>query len=67
MTNPEMEFLDINSTRVFFSMLFTVPSIRGFYRNPYSSMVLKILFKKSVKQELASVHEKHFVERKKLG
>jgi hypothetical protein len=37
-----MEFLDMNLTTVFFSMLFTVTSTGGFYRKPYSTLVFKL-------------------------
>jgi hypothetical protein len=49
---PEMEFLDINWTKdlSFCSMLYTVSSTGGFYRKPYSSLVLK-LHKKCAKQK----------------
>jgi hypothetical protein len=44
-------------------MLFTVFSIGGFLRKPYSSMVLKILFQKIRKaKKLESIHD---VEREK--
>ncbi len=45
--STEMEFLDINLTkeRVFCTVLFTVPSLGGFYRKTDSSPVLKILTK----------------------
>ncbi len=49
-TLPEMEFLEIK-TRIFCSMLFTVPSTGGFKRKPFSTLVLIILTKKSAKQE----------------
>jgi hypothetical protein len=55
--HPEMEFLDIKLTKVlslFFRELFTVPSTGGFYRKPYSSLVLKNLTEKSAKQEISN-------------
>jgi hypothetical protein len=49
-------------------VLFTVSPTGGFYRKPYSTLVLNIHTKKSTKQkELESLHEKHFVERKNEG
>jgi hypothetical protein len=40
----QMEFLNISyiNDRVFFSMLFPIPSTGGFYKKPYSSLVFKI-------------------------
>jgi hypothetical protein len=48
-----MEFLDINVTKdpSLFPMLFTIHSTGGFYRKPYSSLVLKIVSNKSAKQK----------------
>jgi hypothetical protein len=37
-------------------MLFTVPSNGGFYRKPYSTMVLKMHTKKSAKKENLSIN-----------
>jgi hypothetical protein len=45
-------------------MIFPVPSTGGFYRKPYSSLVLKIRKKIRETKKLESIHEYHFVERK---
>jgi hypothetical protein len=47
-------------------MLFTVPSIGGFYRKPYVYQVLKILTKKSEKQENSSLFMKSISKNRKM-
>jgi hypothetical protein len=52
-TSPKMEFLYISltNTRVFCSMIFTVPSTGGFYIKPYPTVILKIHTKIICEQE----------------
>ncbi len=59
-----MEFLDISLTNdSIFSMLFIFPPTGGFWRKPYSSLVLKILTTKPGEtRKLEVIHESHFVE-----
>jgi len=51
------------------SMLFTVSFTGGFYRGPYSSLVLKILTKTKIREtrKLEYIDEYHFVQRKNEG
>jgi hypothetical protein len=61
--SPEMEFLDTNLTKdlnLLLHAIFTVSSIGGFYRKPYSTLVFKILnsYKKSAgTRKLEPIHE----------
>jgi hypothetical protein len=54
---PEMEFLDINLTKDSSLLLHAIhsPFYRRILRKPYFSLVLKILTKKSAKQENSSL------------
>ncbi len=58
-----MEFLDINLTKVFYSMLLTVPSILVDFKKTIPFSGFKNPYKKIREtRKLESIHEKHFLE-----
>jgi hypothetical protein len=59
-----MEFLDINLTKVFYSMLLTVPSILVDFKKTILFSGFKNPYKKIHEtRKLESIHEQHFIER----
>jgi hypothetical protein len=68
--NPEMEFLDISLARDSSPLLqgiFTFHSTGGFYRKPYSSLVLKILITNQRNKKTQVYTKWRLAERKNEG